>query len=677
MALSAVTAAAPTARARAPNPQLVVNGVTTTVGDAMNAAFGRRMVTASGVTVTIPQLQSGASTGFDQFTGPDAVVIGGAALPDQPPGMPVGDPALPSALDVIGAPYGSYNAGCVLCVFTSPQQITSDRAGIDGIDYRQGAGVIPQLGGNDAVGFYEQVENLPARFVLDVDHYTSGAVYLKTPLTAEQMSLLRTNMYLVTNSVDPTVSTSTATADGLPLVNLMEGFVSGWDPNGTFISVAGWAAATGGNGASGQVPNTGTLDTYWSNYGIPVVWVGAPTKMFGRNLYMAYNGAASEGQSTSLIRHFEGEEMDFRYTAASPGEVSFHGITISPAPLGGIGPAALGSGSYELYLAGAMPDHLLIDSGPYDREIRGNGFMSFGDGGATSAFTNPEMFEHDGYVDGANRLRLVGSLTKASSTVGWTSTSLGLGLTVDGTPGSPSSGTYEGGIVWNGGAANVGGLALCGGSGTCGVSVAANGTLRLGENEGGLRTVTGLTDDNVGSTVVAGEFDTYSDSNQNRLMTWTRRGQRRRRLAQRVDPSRPADRRRSRHHRRRADGAGGLERCRRQRRRAALRLGAGPAASACGPTAPRSRRSSPSPPCRHPNPPAATSSVRIANRRTAPAITPGSRSGGAARVGPMRSAMHGHPSRADGPKPPRRRAGRRSRPLRCGPATASVWRAGT
>ena len=522
-ALFAVTAAAPPARARAPNPQLVVNGVTTTVGDAMNAAFGRRMVTASGVTVTIPQLQSGASTGFDQFTGPDAVVIGGAALPDQPPGMPVGDPALPSALDVIGAPYGSYNAGCVLCVFTSPQQITSDRAGIDGIDYRQGAGVIPQLGGNDAVGFYEQVENLPARFVLDVDHYTSGAVYLKTPLTAEQMSLLRTNMYLVTNSVDPTVSTSTATADGLPLVNLMEGFVSGWDPNGTFISVAGWAAATGGNGASGQVPNTGTLDTYWSNYGIPVVWVGAPTKMFGRNLYMAYNGAASEGQSTSLIRHFEGEEMDFRYTAASPGEVSFHGITISPAPLGGIGPAALGSGSYELYLAGAMPDHLLIDSGPYDREIRGNGFMSFGDGGATSAFTNPEMFEHDGYVDGANRLRLVGSLTKASSTVGWTSTSLGLGLTVDGTPGSPSSGTYEGGIVWNGGAANVGGLALCGGSGTCGVSVAANGTLRLGENEGGLRTVTGLTDDNVGSTVVAGEFDTYSDSNQNRLMTWTRR----------------------------------------------------------------------------------------------------------------------------------------------------------
>lgn len=416
------------------------------------------------------------------MTGPDSVLIGGRRIPDYP-GQTVPEPAATSSLNIVSAPYGPFNAGCGLCLFTSQSQISDDRAGISGFDYRIGAAAL--RGGEDLVGLYEAPTALEARMVLLVDHYDAHSVTLRTPLTPAQVSELRRNMYIVTNSLDPRFGLRPMPgytgSDAAQLVNLVAGLVSGWSADGRTIEVAGWAVPSGSDFRAGQVPDARHLDRFWSQYDSPVVFVGAGTKMFGRNTYMYYDGSRTRGHATSLVRAMETEEVDLRYTASHAHEVEMRGLTISMDPRGGFGPHGLTSDSYHLLLSGYSPNMLVFNDGRDTNLIKGHSFLVHGNEGVDKTRAAAELFEHSAYADGSNNVRLVGYMTRNGTQTGAKAASMHLGLRIDGQQGAPLSGGTWGEVLWNAGGGNNGGLALCGGSGRCGVGVSWDGTVRLGD----------------------------------------------------------------------------------------------------------------------------------------------------------------------------------------------------
>jgi len=421
----------------------------------------------------------------DEMTGQDSVLVGGRRI-GAFPGRTVPDPGAGASLDIVAAPYGPFNAGCALCLFTSQSDIADNRAGISGLDYRMGAGAVR---GQDLVGLYEAPTTLQARMILDVDHYDAGTVYLRTPMTGAQMAELQRNMYIITNSTDPRFGLRPLPGyddNALRLVNLVSGLIDGWSEDGRTIHVSGWAVPSGSDFSAGQVPSVAHLDGYWSQYDHPVVFVGAGTKMFGRNTWMYYDGSRTKGHATSLVRAMETEEVDLRYTASRAHEVEMRGMTISMDPLGGYGPHGLTSDSYHLLLSGYSPTMLMFNDGRDTNVIKAHAFLVRGNEGVARERPAGELFEHSAYADAASNMRLVGYLTRSGGRTGAPAASLHLALRIDGTQGEPTSGGDWGGIVWNRDGANNGGLSLCGGSGACGLSEAWDGSLSLGPVRGDL-----------------------------------------------------------------------------------------------------------------------------------------------------------------------------------------------
>ena len=428
----------------------------------------------------LPQTQA-----TDAFTGQETVLVGGTRSRDFP-GQTVRDTANNASLNIVGAPYGPFNAGCVLCVFTSQSDIADNRAGISGLDYHLGAKAVS---GADLVGFYEAPTTLEARMVLDVDHYDANKVYLKSPMTPLQMAKLHKNMYIITNSVDPRFNLRPLPMyddNAIRLVNLVSAIISGWSADGQSIDVAGWAVPSGNDFSAGQVPNAGRLDRYWSQYGRPMVFIGAGTKMFARNTWMYYDGSKTKGRATSLVRAMETEEVDLRYTASRAHEVEMRGLTISMDPLGGYGPHGLTSDSYHLLLSGYSPTMLMFNDGKDTNVIKAHSFYVHGNEGVGSQRSSSELFEHSAFADGANNMRLAGYLTKAGRASGAQAAAFHLGLRIDGVQGDPLSGGSWGEIVWNKDGGNNGGLSLCGGSGACGLIERWDGSISLARLAGAL-----------------------------------------------------------------------------------------------------------------------------------------------------------------------------------------------
>ncbi len=421
----------------------------------------------------LPQTQA-----TDPYTGQETVLVGGTRSGNFP-GQTVRDVANNASLNIVGAPYGPFNAGCVLCVFTSQSDIADNRAGISGLDYHLGAKAVT---GADLVGFYEAPSTLEARMVLDVDHYGANKVYLKSPMTPAQMAKLHTNMYITTNSVDPRFGLRPLAMydnNAIRLVNLVSAIISGWSADGKSIDVAGWAVPSGNDFSAGQVPNAGRLDRYWSQYDKPVVFIGAGTKMFARNTWMYYDGSKTKGHATSLIRAMETEEVDLRYTASRAHEVEMRGLTISMDPIGGYGPHGLTSDSYHLLLSGYSPTMLMFNDGKDTNVIKAHSFYVHGNEGVGALRPSSELFEHSAFADSTNNMRLAGYLTKTGAASGAPAAAFHLGLRIDGVQGDPLSGGGWGELVWNKDGRNNGGVSLCGGSGACGLTEHWDGSLSL------------------------------------------------------------------------------------------------------------------------------------------------------------------------------------------------------
>lgn len=278
------------------------------------------VITPSDARTTLLPLDKSAYENASKFTiGRESVQIGGLYTSKKTP--------VHRSLSVIGQPFGNYNAGCTLCIFSTSSGSFGGggQAAIDGLDYRAGASAVSR-GGFDVVGFYHYDENYPARVTAQVKEFSKGLATLVNPMTAEQMATLHQGMYVVTNVVEPQISTS---VKGLVRVHAYAGFLKKWDA--THLWVYDWAVPGAGNSKSGQIPDASNLDQSMSTYKYPVAWVGAPTKHFAENSYMAADGSRVIGdKATSVANAFEREEFDFRASNWSlPHSFQYHGWTTS------------------------------------------------------------------------------------------------------------------------------------------------------------------------------------------------------------------------------------------------------------------------------------------------------------------------------------------------------------
>ena len=229
----------------------------------------------------------------DPFESPDAFYIGG--LPTQgwaADGTATNQTSRPGSLVVAGQPWGPFN-GATLESLVMAAGVDAQN-GVCAADWRAGAG---HYCGADGVAQYIGVTNVAAMIVGNVSSFTAGSVVLKTALTAEQMSRLRVGMYISTNIVnDTTVPTAATDSWGntkLAHLNYYLSIISGWSADGTTIYVSGWDIPWGGSHAAGQIPqqNAGdAVDTWNSNYGAPVVFIGNPDNGSAHNEYLDYKG---------------------------------------------------------------------------------------------------------------------------------------------------------------------------------------------------------------------------------------------------------------------------------------------------------------------------------------------------------------------------------------------------
>ncbi|MFT8490151.1 MAG: hypothetical protein ABF672_06350 [Gluconobacter oxydans] len=438
----------------------------------------------------------GEATASDPWLSPDAVEIGG---------LPVGgwaangsansQRARPGSLVVAGQPWGPYNAATLESLLMDPK--IDPQNGVCSGDWRQGVG---NSCGGDGVAQYVGVNNVQAMIVGDVSSFTATSVILKTPLTGDQIDQLRVGMYITTNIINTTTIPSTTRTDSwgntmLPQQNYYMGNITGWSADGTTINVVGWDIPWGSSHPSGQIPQQITgdaIDTWTSNYGYPVVFIGNPNDASGRNIYVNYDGTRSGddptaatqtvGQAKATAHALSGDEIDLRYWGTRPNEVHLDGLTISAASMGGLGRTALSQDSFMLALSGDIHNLLILD-GPDDGNIiTGKSFYVHGEQGVSTVngANRPiqTMFGFTGEVDGDSAYNFMGWEKKdLTDTNGVDGASFHLGIVKNGYARSldPSQ-NGAGEIVWNHNGANVGGLSLCGASG-CGMDVRADGLL--------------------------------------------------------------------------------------------------------------------------------------------------------------------------------------------------------
>lgn len=451
---------------------------------------------------------SGIATSADPFQSPDTLQIGGLPTKgwDAKTGLANNELTRPGSLVVAGQPWGPFNAGTLESLLFT-QNIDAQN-GVCTLDWRQGAG---NICGGDGVGQYIGVINAPAFMVPPVARFTATGVVLKTPLTTDQIAQLRVGMYINTNIINNTRLPNTYNGDtwgasGSPQTNFYLGVISGWSIDGTIINVSAWDISQAPDHPSGQIPGqqTGdTVDTFFSNYGYPVVFIGNPNNGSARNEYLAYDGSRAgddpTGKTTTLTggtataHALTADEIDLRYWATRKNEVHLDGITVSVAGSSGtpMGREALTQDSFAMALSGDIHNLLKLD-GPTDgNAITGHSFYVGGGKGSDSVSKLYEMSDIGAFPDsqGNSLMRLTTFMTKETDTVGPGGNALHIGIINGGYPGDgmPSALSAWGQIVFNQGGTNNGGVSLCGGAGgnigsdtSCGIQVDYNGTVRLG-----------------------------------------------------------------------------------------------------------------------------------------------------------------------------------------------------
>ncbi|MBF0865137.1 MAG: hypothetical protein ABF932_13535 [Gluconobacter potus] len=385
-------------------------------------------------------------------------------------------------------PYGPYSAGCGYALNMLGSVYTS-RNPISEQPPEGGATSIVAMGGFDTAAHCILFGNQQARLVLPVASYTATSIVLQAPLTASQAAQIHPSMYVTTNSPNPALSL-TNTAGTLPKRNLYAAVVKTAPAAGdTTIAVWGWDVPSWGTGASGQVPQTTTLDTVWSKYTSPVVFIGggAASSAFANNWYAIIDARDLIPSATnkSLIHQFTMDEEDGPTVVngtAPANSIYFQGHSMNA----GNQPAALTTDSYEYLFGGDIPHHIVFDGGIGNWLIDGDNIFVPSLKQQQLTTDNPtqsyQIWQMPVGVGTKNQFQMVlwNDSGNPSAADGWQRVVTHLGPTVDGAipaDGDPG-GSKQGDIEWNVGA-NYGSISLCGYATTCGLRVNGDGTVNI------------------------------------------------------------------------------------------------------------------------------------------------------------------------------------------------------
>lgn len=245
------------------------------------------------------------------------------------------------SLSIWGSPYGSFNAGCSLCVFSTGDVANgaAGQAALSGLDPRLGAFSIAH-GDNAIAALYIGQSNNLTRLILPIKSFDIHGFMLEKPLSLEQISLLHHGMYVSTNvRAQDMIAVDNY---GRPTNYVYTGIISGWEPSR--INVYGWSVlgAQNKNGnkyiKSDLVPDTKrNAGNKWSNldrkssYTVPVAYIGDPGKYFGENDYIIMDMDRVYGlNASSNASSYERNEFDMRWSHIKENhQASFHGYTLS------------------------------------------------------------------------------------------------------------------------------------------------------------------------------------------------------------------------------------------------------------------------------------------------------------------------------------------------------------
>lgn len=435
----------------------------------------------------------------DDILGKETLLFGGIPSPVLP-GIPSNSFGTSTQITLIGNPHGNYNRGCVLCLFMG-QGTYGDlgRAAITGGDWRGGINAISPE--NAAVGLYEYADNKQPYLILDVSYYKSKGIVLKNALTNEQKALLKPGMYVVINSDDNSIPYDQKDFDKGNSLNsrFYQSYLSTtpYDDYNLTINIVGWKAPNSINAISGKIPHptqsdyisgrdiSFSLDTQNFNYTKPVVFIGGPNTVFGRNLFMSYIGTrdgsgVNENNSTSTVKTLVGEEIDLTASnMTKKNQFKYYGLTIS-TPLWTCAKGTNFCGATQdsageiinVELARALVAQCGNDCVP----ISGEGYWIHSDRGVQTVGTkdpieNWALNEFYGWVDSTNRARAITYLSKDKrNIVGISGASLHIAYQNSTKIDVGKVGDDWGSLVFNEQGNNNGGVSLCGATASADIS---------------------------------------------------------------------------------------------------------------------------------------------------------------------------------------------------------------
>ncbi|MEE8663521.1 MAG: hypothetical protein SOH81_08070 [Acetobacter sp.] len=418
------------------------------------------------------------TVGTDSFSrGYESAVLGGNVALG-------GGQYAPRTLILQSDPYGPYSVGCGIGQAMTGS-IYSSQMPVSQADPRNGASSVVSAAQYDVVSHCNLVGSIPARLVFSVASYTADGVYLSAPLSSSQAAQIRQNMYITTNSPDTGI-TLTNTAGNHNKKNLFSGFVKKQPAEGdSFISVYAWSVPGYGSSASGQIPQMTILDTTWTKYPSPTVFLGggAGSAAFAENWFFSIDASQITPSSSnkSLVHQYTPLEIDLNIIngTAPDKSVWWQGINMSA----GNQPKALTDDSRQFYMGGVINHHLIIDGGAGNWDLEANGVYIPVSGNGISSTTTTQISQiWQQWVSGVNKVgtELYTTLGNGSATTGWQQAVVHFGVTVDGTPTQTGDmgGSKQGDIQWNV-SGNYGSISLCGYSISCGLRVNGDGTTKI------------------------------------------------------------------------------------------------------------------------------------------------------------------------------------------------------
>ncbi|MBS0960852.1 MULTISPECIES: hypothetical protein [Acetobacter] len=352
------------------------------------------------------------------------------------------------SLSIWSSPYGSFGAGCSLCVFTSGGSANGGdgQAALSGLDPRLGAFSIAN-GDNAIAAFYIGQTNNLTRMVLRVKAFDAQGAILEEPLTFEQIKKLHHGMYINTNIISPDINLKNNY--GGFNSNNYTGIISGWENNR--INVYGWSilgSAMIKNGKYNKksiVPDTQLKNGKWSNldqfssYTSPMLYVGDPGKYFGENDYVTMDMNRVYGaNASSVVKSYERNEFDMRWrNIHKNNEASFHGYTLSFECDHCTAHYPFTEDSYGYLVNGASELPAAYVAQVYGDALEYKGYSTWipGNGAADSSVTGSHhiMFDFSSQLLSNNTLHFgARSYHDLSGISDWRGYDVRLGLSVDG-----------------------------------------------------------------------------------------------------------------------------------------------------------------------------------------------------------------------------------------------------